>query len=74
MKIQFSRNQQYQLDAIQATVDLFEGQPLACWRCSEFRYESLTGLALTNSGAVIRWSFRLKRSSGTFKLSNKGIC
>ncbi len=49
MKIQFSGNQQYQLDAIQATVDLFEGQPLA-GGAFEFRYESLTGLALTEFG------------------------
>ena len=49
MKIQFSGNQPYQLDAIQATVDLFEGQPLA-GGALEFRYESLTGLALTEFG------------------------
>ena len=29
MKIRFDENQQYQLDAINAVVDLFEGQPLA---------------------------------------------
>jgi len=49
MKIQFSGNQPYQLDAIQAAVDLFEGQPLA-GGAFEFRYESLTGLALTEFG------------------------
>jgi type III restriction enzyme len=49
MKIQFSGNQAYQLDAIKATVDLFEGQPLA-GGAFEFRYESFTGLALTEFG------------------------
>jgi type III restriction enzyme len=29
MKIQFDSNQQYQLDAIQAMVDIFDGQPSA---------------------------------------------
>ena len=29
MKIQFDGNQQYQLDAIQAAVEMFDGQPLA---------------------------------------------
>ncbi|GMA58904.1 hypothetical protein GCM10025858_34070 [Alicyclobacillus sacchari] len=29
MKIQFDRNQQYQLDAIQSVVDIFDGQPQA---------------------------------------------
>ncbi len=28
MKLQFDKNQQYQLDAIQAVIDLFEGQDL----------------------------------------------
>ncbi|MGD1073359.1 MAG: DEAD/DEAH box helicase family protein [Bryobacteraceae bacterium] len=49
MKIQFSGNQPYQLDAIQAAVDLFEGQPLAGGPF-EFRYESLTGLGFTEFG------------------------
>ena len=42
-------NQQSQLDAIQAAVDLFEGQPLAGGPF-EFRYESLTGLGFTELG------------------------
>jgi len=42
MKIQFSSNQQYQLDAIHSVVDLFDGQPLAGGPF-EFRFESLTG-------------------------------
>lgn len=29
MRIKFDENQQYQLDAISAVVNLFEGQPLA---------------------------------------------
>ena len=29
MKIQFESNQQFQLDAIQAVLDVFDGQPLA---------------------------------------------
>jgi len=29
VKIQFDSNQEYQLDAIQATLDVFDGQPLA---------------------------------------------
>lgn len=49
MKIQFSSNQQYQLDAIGAMVDLFEGQPLAGGPF-EFRFESLTGLGFTELG------------------------
>jgi type III restriction enzyme len=49
MKIQFSGKQQYQLDAIQAAVDLFEGQPLAGGPF-EFRFESLTGLGFTELG------------------------
>lgn len=29
MKIQFDEQQQYQLDAVNAVLDLFDGQPLA---------------------------------------------
>lgn len=49
MKIQFSSNQQYQLDGIRSVVDLFDGQPLAGGPF-EFRFESLTGLGFTELG------------------------
>jgi type III restriction enzyme len=49
MKIQFSGNQPYQLEAIRSVVDLFEGQPLAGGPF-EFRFESVTGLGLSELG------------------------
>lgn len=49
MKIQFSGNQPYQLEAIRSVVDLFEGQPLAGGPF-EFRFESVTGLGLNELG------------------------
>lgn len=49
MKIQFSSNQQYQLDAIRAVIDIFDGQPLAGGPF-EFRFDSLTGLGFTELG------------------------
>jgi type III restriction enzyme len=49
MKIQFSGNQPYQLDAIRSVVDLFQGQPLAGGPF-EFRFESVTGLGLSELG------------------------
>ena len=49
MKIQFSGNQPYQLDAIRSVVDLFEGQPLAGGPF-EFRFESVTGLGFSELG------------------------
>jgi type III restriction enzyme len=49
MKIQFSGNQPYQLEAIRSVVDLFEGQPLAGGPF-EFRFESVTGLGFSELG------------------------
>jgi type III restriction enzyme len=49
MKIQFSGNQPYQLDAIRSVVDLFEGQPLAGGPF-EFRFESVSGLGFSELG------------------------
>jgi len=49
MKIQFSSNQQYQLDAIVSVTNLFDGQPLADGPF-EFRFDSLTGLGFTELG------------------------
>lgn len=42
MKIKFESNQQYQLDAINAVVDIFTGQPLA-QGAYEIRFEEATG-------------------------------
>jgi type III restriction enzyme len=33
MKIQFDAQQQYQLDAVAAVVDIFDGQPLQQGKC-----------------------------------------
>src|ERR1022692_213958 len=49
MKIQFSGNQPYQLEAIRSVVDLFEGQPLAGGPF-EFRFESVIGLGFSELG------------------------
>ena len=43
MKIKFASNQQYQLDAISAVVDMFEGQPLA-QSAYEIRFDDSAGL------------------------------
>ena len=45
MELQFSANQQYQLDAIRSVVELFEGQPQAAGE-----YWTLFGLDLTEKG------------------------
>ncbi|MCI5105919.1 MAG: DEAD/DEAH box helicase family protein [Pseudomonadales bacterium] len=50
MKLQFDADQQYQLDAIKAVVDLFDGQPGADQGVSSFDVASHTSLALTENG------------------------
>lgn len=42
MKIQFDSNQDYQLDAIKAVVDVFDGQPLAQGEY-EIRFDAVGG-------------------------------
>ena len=49
MKIQFDSNQQYQLDAIQAAVEIFDGQPLAQGEY-EIRFDTAGGDLLTDLG------------------------
>src|SRR5262245_49780313 len=49
MKIQFDSNQDYQLDAIKAVVDAFDGQPLAQGEY-EIRFDALGGDLLTDLG------------------------
>jgi len=49
MKIQFDSNQQYQLDAIQAMVEIFDGQPLAQGE-HEIRFDATGGDMLTQLG------------------------
>jgi type III restriction enzyme len=54
MKLQFDKNQQYQLDTIQAVIDLFEGQDL---NTSDFEFslsDHATGsLQFTEAGVGI---------------------
>lgn len=45
MKLQFDKNQEYQLQAIQSVIDLFEGQPLSN---SDFEFS----MADSNSGSI----------------------
>jgi len=49
MKIQFDSNQDYQLEAIQAVVDVFDGQPLAQGEY-EIRFDTLGGDLLSDLG------------------------
>lgn len=49
MKIQFDSSQQYQLDGIQAVVDLFDGQPLAQGEY-EIRFDAVRGDVLSDLG------------------------
>jgi len=49
VKIQFDSNQEYQLDAIEAVVDVFDGQPLAQGEY-EIRFDAVGGELLTDLG------------------------
>jgi type III restriction enzyme len=49
MKIQFDGHQEYQLDAINSTLDLFEGQPLA-QSDYEIRFDTVTGELFSELG------------------------
>ncbi|MEX1133367.1 MAG: DEAD/DEAH box helicase family protein [Acidimicrobiia bacterium] len=49
MEIRFDANQEYQLDAVAAVVDLFDGQPLAATE-SETLFEPIGGELLTELG------------------------
>ena len=49
MKIQFESNQQFQLDAIQSTLDVFDGQPLAQGEY-EIRFDAVSGEIVTHLG------------------------
>ena len=44
MKLQFDPNQQYQLDAVAAVTDLFEGQPQGVPEYSVIHVEGMGGL------------------------------
>ena len=55
MKIQFDSNQQYQLDAIQAVVDVFDGQPLAQGEY-EIRFDAAGGELVSHLGVGNRLS------------------
>jgi len=54
MELQFSANQQYQLDAIRSVVDLFEGQPQTAGAGTLTQDDALFGLALTEKGLANR--------------------
>ena len=44
MKLQFDPNQQYQIDAVAAVTDLFEGQPQGASEYSVIHFEGMGGL------------------------------
>jgi type III restriction enzyme len=46
MKLQFDPNQQYQLDAVAAVTDLFEGQPQGAPEYSVIHVEGMGGLPI----------------------------
>ena len=50
MKLQFDSSQAYQLDAVQAIIDIFEGQPIAKGSFEVSFSLSEAGLALTQNG------------------------
>ena len=55
MKIQFESNQQFQLDAIQAVLDVFDGQPLAQGEY-EIRFDTAGGELVSHLGVGNRLS------------------
>src|SRR6185437_192601 len=54
MKLQFDANQDYQLEAIRAMVELFEGQPDASQNNVLMADEGLSSLTLTETGVANR--------------------
>jgi type III restriction enzyme len=54
MKIQFDANQDYQLEAVQSVLGLFEGQPDASQGIAAFEQDAMTSLALTERGIANR--------------------
>lgn len=50
MKLQFDSNQEYQLQAIQSVVDIFEGQPLSTGEYEFSLQQTNTSLAFTENG------------------------
>ncbi|MCP9495556.1 MAG: DEAD/DEAH box helicase family protein [Pyrinomonadaceae bacterium MAG19_C2-C3] len=54
MKLQFDSSQGYQLDAIQAVIDVFEGQPLADGDYQTTLAANRSGLAFTDTGIANR--------------------
>src|SRR4051812_15215487 len=53
MKLQFDSSQEYQIDAIQAVVNVFEGQPLAKDDFQVTLATNQAGLAFTDTGVAI---------------------